>query len=295
MTYNSHHGHRSGSLKSSTWLLISDPSSSSLAKAWSISIACVIVLANIVFILDTHPAFYKPSGEASPIWKTMVDVCSTVVFTVEIALRVWSAPSWRSLVNIPFAVDFIVVIPAYVEFINRGNRGVRLSVLRVFRLLRVLRLFRVSRSSTVLLMSAISRSLNVLVMLIFLISIFMTVIASVMNVAERGTWDSVRREWHRETGWYCSYDVDVVGDGSYRTTLTGSTLQQVPPMCHPENAVNDTSITFRCFVNLETGYDCVPGSWDRSPFASITSSLWFVVVTMFTIGMHHILSLPHKF
>lgn len=293
-TYAPHERSGDGSLRARTWDLINSPSSSSLAKAWSIGVACTIVLANVLFILDTHPAYYKPSGEEDFLWKRVVEAISTAIFSLEIVLRLWSAPSWRSLANVPFVMDVIVVIPTYIEFINGKGHAMRLSVLRVFRLLRVLRLFRVSRSSTALLISAASRSLNVLVMLIFLIGIFMTVIASVMSVVERGTWDSKREEWHRETGWYCLYDADLLSDGSYRNALSGSVLQQVPPMCSIQHAVNATRITFRCLVNLETGYDCEPGSWDRSPFASIPASLWFVVVTMFTIGVLFSFQLMHS-
>jgi hypothetical protein len=272
------------SLKGQTWAIVTDPNSSDVAAIWGIFICCVIVLANVFFIIDTDPAFYRPPGAPRLAFMFYVDVSTTCIFTLEILATIWSAPSIRQLYDIAFVVDIVVVLPSYVEFITGGKEGgPSLAILRVFRLLRVLRLFRVSRSSTTLLVTAMKRSMRMLIMLVMLLAIVVTVLGAAMHAIERGSWDPVRREWRREIMWECLYDVNVRPDGTL-ATLSGTTLHMIVPACVLREVVDSTRVVYACMVPVETGRACVSSAWDRSPFGSIPAAAWWALVTISTVG-----------
>ena len=269
-------------LKEQTWTAINDPGSSTLAAIWSIFVSVAIVAAVALFILDTDPTFYTPPGASPPLLTKVIDISTTILFTFEILLTIWAAPSLRALYDLAFMVDIAVVLPSYIEFISGHGRGPSLSVLRVFRLLRVLRLFRVSRRSTALLINAVKRSTRVLLMLIMLLSIAVTVLGALMHALERGDWDASRRDWSRDIAWQCLYDVDIAADGHLQTS-TGSHYSDLGPDCQLHND-NATTQVYACVVPVETGRNCIAADWDSSPFGSVPAAIWWALVTICTVG-----------
>ena len=273
-------------IRQAVWALLTDPHSSSAAALWSVLITCTIAVAIMTFIMDTDPALYSSKGQDEPIGITVIDITTTAIFTLEIALTLWSTPTWRNLVKMTFLVDVAVVLPSWVGLASGNTPGASFAVLRVFRLLRVLRLFRVSRTSTYLLITAVQRSTQMLIMLVMLLMIVVTVLAVIIHVIERGVWDPVRREWRREIAWRCLYDVTVLPDGT-QLAASGALFLPAPPTCNLEPSVSDTERTWACTVPIESGRDCVAADWDQSPFESIPKGIWWALVTISVVGALH--------
>ena len=261
------------------WRFQSDPSSSRAASLWSIIVILAIISANVFHIIETLPVFSSTLYPGHMIFY-FAEYSTLAIFTVEIVLTLLSAPKWSCVLDVAFILDVIVIIPSYAELLLGRTGGVSLSMLRVFRLLRVLRLFRVSRSSTVLVISAVRRSLSVLVMFVILAFIIVTIAGAVMHVLERGVWNSEFGEWRRETLWTCHYDVGMTNG---IISVHGAEVKYVPPSCHLLRSTEEEA-TFKCNVPIETGYDCVPVQWDVSPFGSIPDAMWWAVVSICTVG-----------
>jgi voltage-gated potassium channel len=119
------------------------------SRRFDIFIIALIIVNVIIVVADTFDVHMLP------IFHT-IEIISVVIFTIEYALRLWTAdlirPSWNStLARIRYVfsfmalVDLFSILPFYVPFLISHN----LIVLRSLRVLRLLRLFKVTRYTNV--------------------------------------------------------------------------------------------------------------------------------------------------
>jgi voltage-gated potassium channel len=150
-----------------------------IGRIVDLTLIALIALNVLAVILESVPSFQLEFEDAFLVF----EIFSVSIFTVEYALRVWSAPEQPGLhqgqpissrlryMLTPMALlDLIVILPFYLGFFFTMD----LRTLRVLRLLRVIRLSRYSASMGILLQvlreeaASIGAALFVLMMLIIL-------------------------------------------------------------------------------------------------------------------------------
>ena len=123
------------------------------SRIFDISIMALIAINVLLVVLDTFSGF--------PVWLVSVfgyiETASVVIFTVEYALRVWTADYIHSgcaktrarmkyILSFMAIVDLLAILPFYLPFII----PIDLRVLRMVRLLRLLRILKVNRYTNAL-------------------------------------------------------------------------------------------------------------------------------------------------
>ncbi|WP_432695513.1 ion transporter [Marinobacterium sp. YM272] len=106
----------------------------------------LIVYSVVTLTIDTIPGL----SPALKRFLTISEVVVTLIFTLEYALRVYSAPNrWRYIFSFWGLIDLVAIAPFYI-FLGLGLAGVDLRGVRAFRLLRILRLLKLARYSRTL-------------------------------------------------------------------------------------------------------------------------------------------------
>ena len=112
---------------------------------WAIFVSVIVVILESVPSLHVHyfATFYY------------VEWAITILFTLEYLLRIWSSKTpLRYIFSFWGFIDFISIIPTYMELLNFGFHY--LLAIRIFRLLRVFRIFKLvkfNRAAQVLLLA----------------------------------------------------------------------------------------------------------------------------------------------
>ena len=252
--------------------LLNDPGSSRGATVMACFILLLIVISTVNFCVDSLPGVYDSSmGDA---YQTMfgrptavVETICIAVFTIELALRFGIAKRrflfMRDTLN---QIDFVAILPFYLELIVSGVEVPGLSVLRVMRLARVFRLFKVSKGSITVLTRTMTKSAKPLYMLVFITCIATILFASILYYVERGTYDEQTGLWIRVVGHRC--EVKCLKPG-------------FPDGCIP--GAERATVTWRdhCPAGCLTPCEDIK---EQSPFDSIPQSAWWSLVTMTTLG-----------
>ena len=231
------------------WIFFDDPDSSRAAYITSIFILALILMSSVTFCLETMSAFEA----AEHVHNFFVIECLCIVaFTLEYLLKLLCCPNVRQFVLKPLnVVDLISILPFYIELLlMRGGAGGT----RIFRTIRLVRVFRViklgSRSGKVQVVTrTMYESLDILVMMFFLLSITVLVFSTLIFFAERGTY-------YEDTDTY-SRKIDIA--------CTGAALA--------------TDALHNADGSLIAGCERI-----SSPFKSIPDSFWWTMVTLMTVG-----------
>lgn len=141
-------------------------------------------------------------------------------------------------------IDFMAIVPWWLEVFNLQGGGGFLVVLRILRLTRIFRVFKLGKYNDVftLFTRVVNQSLPALLLMLFFIGLGCCLFGTLVWFAEQGTW-------HPE-GNPALVPLGIVGRGAY-LRHTGS---------------KDAD------------------SWQESPFQSIIHSFWYVIVTITTVG-----------
>jgi voltage-gated potassium channel len=128
------------------------PGESRSTDLFDVAIVALILLNVAAFVAQTVPSIERVWG----VWLERFEIFSVLVFTVEYAMRIWTAvempflsrlPAWKArmqhALRPALLIDLLAILPFYLSFLVAVD-------LRVIRVLRLLRFFKLSRYSPAL-------------------------------------------------------------------------------------------------------------------------------------------------
>lgn len=161
--------------------LIIEGTDTPMGKAFDVMLIIAIVLSVTIVMLDSVHSLNLQYGDIF----FAAEWIFTILFTIEYAMRLFSAPNRKQYVFSFFGiVDLLSLIPTYLSLFFSG-----VQYLLVVRILRVLRIFRVLRLMRYLqqagfLLTALRASRQKIIVFFFSIMMLVTVYGSVMYVVE---------------------------------------------------------------------------------------------------------------
>ena len=251
--------------------LLNDPTSSTPAMIIGILMLVLIVISTFTFVLETAPWFYREDPPLDGAFFIIESIC-VCIFTIEFGLRLGVCRDrktfWNNSLNV---IDFIAILPYWLDLIARGVDIPGLSVLRVTRLARVFRLLKMSRDNMVLLVQTMSKSAKALNILVFLFVVALIIYSAVLYYAERGSYDLTQLKWMRTVGWNCAY------------TCTKESMKLIAPFLDCVNEGDQLTMFTARFTHGPYADVCERVT-EESPFQSIPHAIWWAIVTMATVG-----------
>ena len=210
------------------WACCDDPSSSSAAQYVSVFIMTLILISCTAFVWETDPNFHNRNSE---FWDTLEAFC-TGCFTIEYLCRILSTPNVITfLFDGMNTIDLVAIVPFYIELIlvnqsggSTNEGGFKASSLRAFRLFRVFRLFKIGRHVSWLQVFSDTyvASFPPLIMIIFVMSIIMVFIASLVHTFEAPIFDHQTKQWITHDGTLAV--VQSIPDGFWYAVVTLTTV-----------------------------------------------------------------------
>jgi voltage-gated potassium channel Kch len=151
-------------------------------------VTMLIFVSTLAYVLQTIPSL---RGDDAFVWiESFVSIC----FSLEYAARIFSSRNaWIFFVDHMCMIDFLAIIPWWVE-ISFGEGGG--SILRVIRVVRLARVFRLLKTPTFnkffnIFYITVVKSTSSAGLLITIISLAIIIFASLMYFAEQGTVDEI--------------------------------------------------------------------------------------------------------
>lgn len=180
----------------SIWIFMEEPETSKGALMLSIFIQILIFISSVIFICDTIRELKQNDTFAS--FAHTSEFVLVSIFTLEYLIRVGTCTQrpeedqgLLSYIKQPMnMVDFFAILPTYVEaFLDDGAGGGSMAVLRILRMARIIRVIKVGtfKENLILVAEGLRRSITGLILLVYLVLIFMVVMASVMYMLESDT------------------------------------------------------------------------------------------------------------
>lgn len=175
-----------------------DPSFSSFAKWYSIGMMMLILLSTTCFVLESEATLESGGLSATNALEVfnIIEVVSVLIFSGEYVVRFACCPcenygAFRFIISLSNLVDLLAVLPFWIS-IGMQDDGGGLGFVRVIRLVRVFRVFKFGKYSTGIQMftGAIGKSTQALSILLFMLSLTVVILSSVMYMAEGSVADS---------------------------------------------------------------------------------------------------------
>jgi len=182
------------------FMSLDDPSYSKFSRQYSMFMMLLIILATVCFVLESEATsqYGILYGSNALVYFDNIELVSVIFFTIEYLLRLgcceWSpkvGPLWfmLALSNI---IDLLACLPYWISLIAAtaspdsisGTSG--FGFVRVVRLIRVFRVFKFGRYSIGIQMfsGALMRSMQMILILLFTITLAVIMISSLMYLAE---------------------------------------------------------------------------------------------------------------
>ncbi|KAK3249203.1 hypothetical protein CYMTET_41360 [Cymbomonas tetramitiformis] len=211
-----------GKMKLSIWNLMNDPQSSLLAHVISLIILVLIAVSSVTFCLETMEEYSDDESKRN--FAVIEDIC-VLAFTIEYVLKLLTAPNVGKFFITPMnLLDLFAILPYFLEKLAGAAGG--LSNTRIFRVLRLVRVFRVfkvggfARNMEVVTL-AVTRSMDLLGMLSFILALVVILFASLIYYCEKGGdqsgFDSIPVAF-----WWTVVTVTTTGYGDfYPVTFAG--------------------------------------------------------------------------
>ena len=245
-------------------IFMNEPESNKGAFYFSLCINFLIFLSSLTFIIETLP-FFHDDRQVKGFLGVIEAICVSA-FTLELAGRFVVSQDYSKFVrNTMNVIDFVAILPFYLQLFASDAPIPGLSILRLLRLARVLRLFKVMKTFMSVLSGTVSSSSTPLVMLTLFLSITTIVFSSVLYYAERGTYDEDLEVWRRKIGYVCPY-VCPQADHYLGCGFKGHVVD--------------------VFSTIKVGKfkDQCQRIYEQSPFDSIIATFWVVTQTMTVVG-----------
>ena len=150
----------------------------------------VILVSTLTFIAESETldagALVKVADDANGAFLVIEYVC-VIIFTVDYVVRLSTCPKIKAfLLNLMNTIDLAAILPFWIFLLPLGINGGNFAFVRVIRLIRVFRVFKLGRYSVGLQMfaGAMSNSLQPLGILVFVMSINMIIVSSIVHLFE---------------------------------------------------------------------------------------------------------------
>lgn len=150
-------------------------------RTFDLLLLAAIVLSVLIFMLESVERYYA----AAPLLFKTAEWVFTIAFTIEYALRLYSAQSPAHYMKSFYGVvDLLSTLPLYIELIFPGMHFLlALRLLRLLRIFRILKLFHFIRERDRLL-RALRASFHRIAYFLFLMVILTSVIGTIMFLVE---------------------------------------------------------------------------------------------------------------
>jgi len=217
--------------KKAIYQTFDDPGYNKAAKFISIGMMLIIMVSTLAFILETElligGAFFDIREDAATVFEQIEFVC-VILFTIDYAVRILTCPKLcRFFWNYMNLIDLAAVLPFWmILFVNAANPNSNASgsfgFVRVIRLIRVFRVFKFGRYSIGLQMfaGALKGSVQPMGILVFVMSINMIILSSIVHIVELAIPDEDQDEKHlrcfgtiARTFWWSMVTMTTVGYG----------------------------------------------------------------------------------
>jgi hypothetical protein len=208
------------SVAQTLWVLLEEPGTSSLAFWVNTYVQLLILIGSVIFIVETLESVKVNSEWLS--FMGLVEWFCVAQFTIEYFTRVFCAPfrpgdckpaapkamvdaagdddeaerivaEWQAKPHILTyvlqgmnIVDFVAILPAYLELAMGDSSGGGLAVLRILRMARIFRMIKVGSyaENLAIVLEGLRRSRTGLLLMVYLVIIFMIVMASLLYMVE---------------------------------------------------------------------------------------------------------------
>eukprot|EP00494_Astrolonche_serrata_P024503 UN24762 len=210
-----------------------DESYSTLSRFIISSVMILIFISTIAYVLETVPKF-----TGLPIFN-VIEYCVSIAFTIEYSIRIATCRNaWIYFWDYMNMIDFLAVIPFWIELSFKAQGGALLRVIRVIRLARVFRLLKTPRFKEYLdvIFGALKKSVPAFGLLGTLFVLDIIIFASLIFVAEKGKpneYGVMVRPDDSESpfisifaaSWWCIVTMTCVGYGDmFPTTVEGQCI-----------------------------------------------------------------------
>jgi hypothetical protein len=272
-------------LRARIWYLFEDPTSSLAAQIVGALIMLTIFFSIACFVLETDPMMQRRVTRQQ--WWYLDMVC-TAVFSVEYLLRISACTVFKASRHHKVAtvaqfvlassnmIDLLAIMPFFLDLLIRSTGGSRsssaaLRLLRILRLMRLLRIVKLGKrfEGLQLMMVAILQSVTALTLLIFLLTMGITVSASMVYFAEKMHCKDLRGEDPAKVAAYTA-DCRLFYSG-------GVPLDPLTGMVTIDRLGYHTDFGICC-------EDDGQGALVSSEFPGITDAMWWAIVTVATVG-----------
>eukprot|EP01060_Flectonema_neradi_P006343 TRINITY_DN1426_c0_g3_i1.p1 TRINITY_DN1426_c0_g3~~TRINITY_DN1426_c0_g3_i1.p1 ORF type:complete len:678 (+),score=72.02 TRINITY_DN1426_c0_g3_i1:123-2156(+) len=204
--------------------------SAQVQTVMSMVVFIIIMISVIVFCIESLPQYYL-TDDPYLYW---IEATCVLLFTLELIVRIVTVRSKKKFVKDPLnIIDVVAIVPWYVSLVMKAAGSTAdgagsLVVLRVIRLVRVFRVLKLSKYSTNLQLVgiAVSKSIDALSLLLFLIVICLVLFSSAIFIAEQTemSFNSTDKVWYHNgkpaplqsiphSFWWCIVTITTVGYG----------------------------------------------------------------------------------
>eukprot|EP00299_Pterocystis_sp_00344_P010763 c4899_g1_i1.p1 GENE.c4899_g1_i1~~c4899_g1_i1.p1 ORF type:complete len:253 (+),score=42.54 c4899_g1_i1:36-794(+) len=204
-----------------------DPTSSSSASAYSVTLNVVVIISCILVILESIP---NQSSTTQGIYSA-IETAVVVVFSFDFAASmIFRHNRFRWLISFWGLLDFCSILPFYIAIVTEQSS---LSNLRIIRAVRMIRIFRAAKlfnrfPGFEVTTRVMMKSGDVFVMLLVFVGIGLVFFSTIMFMIEAGDWNEekgyyeicVKDECFRsefqsipESMWWCLVTLATVGYG----------------------------------------------------------------------------------